>query len=259
MFELHGIAQDTPVNYALWRNAVHPDDFERTENMLLAAKNGNGVYDTEFRVIWPDASIHYIRATAQLKRNDAGVVTNVIGANWDVTQIHHLTSDLAQRNESMRVTMNAIADAVITTDQSGMITWLNPVAEKLTGWLSHEAISRKIEQIFITLHELQETQLNNPVKQCLQTLAVQTLINENGIMVSRDGQKIGIEYSVSPIIKDVDQLLGTGLVFRDVTERSKILKEINYKATHDQLTGLINRSEFESRLTRLLKKSQQDN
>ena len=166
-------------------------------------------------------------------------------------------STLANQHELLHVTMQSIGDAVITTDTAGKVTWLNPVAERLTGWTVKEALGQALTQVFHIIHEDSRTPSNNPVTECLQQNQTVRLAKLT-LLVSRDGNEYGIEDSAAPIRNAQGEILGAVLVFHDVTVPRRMASEMTYRATHDALTGLINRTEFETRLQRVLHKSHED-
>lgn len=257
MYILYGIDPfSVPSSYDLWRNAIHHDDREKAEHALKVALDGGDDFDIEFRIVQPDNTVKYIHGTAEIYYNEQGVLESAIGANIDVTERRHLTNKLAEQYESMRVTLNSIADAVITTDLSGNVTWLNPVAERMTGWLNEEAESKSIKQIFNILHQETRKPVTNPVLDCIENKTVSGLVKKS-VLISKDGTEYGIEDSVAPIRDKNNQMTGTVLVFHDVTQQRLITEEITYKASHDQLTGLINRSEFEVKLAKILENSRE--
>ncbi|MFM9768144.1 PAS domain-containing protein, partial [Streptomyces scabiei] len=84
-------------------------------------------------------------------------------AMQDVTERHRLSVELAEQHELLRVTLQSIGDAVITTDTEGNITWLNPVAERMTGWLASEAMGRPLDQVFHIVDNTTKTPAENPI------------------------------------------------------------------------------------------------
>ena len=254
MYRLFGLPEsDGNEPYTQWVNHLHPEDRMAAEQKLMAAISGNGDFNTEFRIIWNDGSVHYIRATAIVTRNSEGVATQLDGVNWDVTPLRKLSERLAQKNELLQVTLNSIGDAVITTDAADMVTWLNPVAERMTGWSNNEAMELPLQQVFHTLNDKSRVPVGDPVSLCLSQNKISGRPN-HALLISRDGTEYGIEESAAPIRNDHGQVLGMVLVFRDVTEQRRLSGEMAYRATHDALTGLFNRVEFESRLRQTLVK-----
>lgn len=254
MFALFGLdCNSTEVNYDLWTCALHPDDRKNTENLLVeAVKNkGTKVLDTEFRIVWPDGTIHNIRATAQITRDKSGQAQRFLGVNWDVTPLNNLRSEMTEKHDLLQVTLQSIGDAVITTDKNGHVTWLNPTAEQMTGWLSPDALDRPVRDVFKIISERSRRIRNCRVQSCLETEQVINSDNKS-ILSARDGKEYGIEESAAPIFSNSGDLLGSVLIFRDVTEQRRLSKEMNYRATHDSLTGLVNRIEFETRLQKSL-------
>jgi diguanylate cyclase (GGDEF)-like protein/PAS domain S-box-containing protein len=257
MYKIYGTSpQESEQAYSLWAKHLHPEDKAITEAKLNDAIAGNSQFDTEFRVIWNDGSIHYMCASARVTLNDEGQAVKLIGVNWDITHRRELADELAQQHELMQVTLQSIGDAVITTDAKGITQWLNPVAEKLTAWSLQEAIGTPISSVFNTIIEDTRIPTKNPVIRCLEQgkLVDST---EQQVLVSRKGDEYAIEDSASPILSKDGDLLGVVLVFRDVSEQRRLNKEMNYKATHDGLTGLINRVEFEARFRHLLGKARE--
>lgn len=143
--------------------------------------------------------------------------------------------------------MDSIGDAVITTDIKGNVKYLNPIAQALTGWNAIEAKGQPFHKIFNIVNEVTRARCENPVKLCLTENRIVALASST-ILISRDGTEYGIEDSASPIRGIDGKTEGVVLVFHDVTMQRRMANEISYRATHDALTGLVNRSEFESRL-----------
>ena len=255
IYRLYGLRpqQDAPP-YELWRQCVHPEDRQRTEAALQQALDGRNIFDTEFRIVWNDGSIHHIRSTGRVTYDESGHPLRMVGANWDVTEARHLTADLAEQHELLQVTLRSIGDAVITTDDRGNVTWLNPVAERMTGWLAIEAIGKPLAHVFNIVNEETRKTTENPVLVCLEQGKTVGLANHT-ILISRNGDEYGIEDSAAPIRNKNGDLLGVVLVFHDVTEQRRLSGEMSYRATHDALTGLFNRAEFENRLRRILQKA----
>jgi|HubBroStandDraft_1064217.scaffolds.fasta_scaffold00118_37 diguanylate cyclase (GGDEF)-like protein/PAS domain S-box-containing protein len=258
MYRLYGRQPDSEsAGFALWRRHVHPDDLPRVERDIRAGLKGSKPFDTEFRVSWDDGSVHYLRGAARVTRNAAGRAVRMVGVNWDISEPRRLAAELARQHELLRVTLQSIGDAVITTDAEGRIVWLNPVAERMTGWGTAEAAGRPVTQVFQIINEDTREPTQSPVAMCLAQGQVVGLANHT-VLIARDGGEFGIEDSAAPIRNDRGEMLGVVLVFHDVTEQRRLSGEMTYRASHDALTGLVNRAEFEIRLRRLLHRSHAD-
>ena len=153
--------------------------------------------------------------------------------------------------ELAQVTIESIGDGVITTDRAGRIVYLNPVAEQLTGWSVDSARDLPLEKVFHIVNEVTRETAPNPVARALAEGRVQGLANHT-VLISKDGRECAIQDSVAPIRGASGEMLGAVMVFSDVTEARKLEREISHQATHDSLTNLVNRQEFERRLRRVL-------
>jgi diguanylate cyclase (GGDEF)-like protein/PAS domain S-box-containing protein len=245
---------------------AHPDELPLTRKLLREHFKGNSdAYVTEVRLrhreghwIWVEDRGRLITRTAN------GRPEWVFGIQIDITErkrrdevVLRLSAELADQHELMRVTLESIGDAVITTDASGLINWLNPVAERMTGWLSSEALGRPLLQVFQIVNEETREPAPDPVAACMAEGRIVGLAHQT-ILVSRDNTEYGIQDSAAPILNAKGEMLGVVLVFHDVSEQRRLSGEMTYRATHDALTGLVNRAEFETRMLRTLRHSQEN-
>jgi len=159
--------------------------------------------------------------------------------------------------ERAHITLISIGDAVLTVDDKGLIEFMNPVAERLTGWRQEEAKGHALTEVFHLIDEITRQPLPDPFDLC-QAQHDRTLILSSGILLRRDNQELIVESSISSLKSAKDQMLGAVIVFHDETEARKLAQEITYQASHDVLTGLVNRREFEQRLERLLSTAQEN-
>jgi PAS domain S-box-containing protein len=225
MHRLHGIEQvEGHPDVLRWREQLHPDDKDRVVKAMYDAIDGTAPYDTEFRVVWPDGSVHNLRATAQVTRDESGRALRMVGANWDVSEARKLTVELAQQHELLHVTFQSIGDGVITTDAKCHVAWLNPVAEQMTGWPLAEAIGKPLTEIFNILNYETRLPVANPVVACLATGEAGKLAPDT-ILISREGTRYGIDDSAAPIRGVEGEILGAVLVFHDVTEQRRLFFE----------------------------------
>lgn len=158
---------------------------------------------------------------------------------------------LFAQQERAQVTLNSIGDAVLTTNLAGKITYLNPVAETMTGWTLQEALGLPLEDVFSVIDGDSREAHPNPVRRALAANKTVKLTG-NSLLVRRDGIEIPIEDSVSPIHDRHKAVSGAVMVFHDVSDARAMAKKILHMAQHDQLTGLANRSLLTERLNRAL-------
>jgi diguanylate cyclase (GGDEF)-like protein/PAS domain S-box-containing protein len=257
MYRLFGLDEATETRdlFTLWVDLLHPEDRPLLEQATRDALAGRPVRDIEYRVLWPDGSIHYLRTNGSPSPIEGDHARRVFGTTWDITESRHLSAALQQQHELLRVTLRSIGDAVITADADGSVTWLNPVAERMTGWPIEEAVGLHCTEVFRILNEQTRQDAENPMTSCLATGAI-VLLASDTVLIARDGTEYGIEDSAAPILSSDGEMLGVVLVFHDVTEQRRLSHEISHQATHDPLTGLANRTAFELRLRELLTRSQ---
>ncbi|WP_372694822.1 EAL domain-containing protein [Immundisolibacter sp.] len=172
----------------------------------------------------------------------------------DITDRKHAEQALAQAEELARVTLQSIADGVITTDPQGRVTALNPIAERLTGWSYAEALGQPVDRVFRVVHESTRTPLANPLQRSTGSEQPFDLADPT-VLLNRNGAESLIEDSAAPISMPDGTLAGAVIVFRDVTDTRRLAAEISHQARHDPLTGLPNRREFERRLEELLEQT----
>ncbi|HEY1873464.1 MAG TPA: EAL domain-containing protein [Steroidobacteraceae bacterium] len=151
-------------------------------------------------------------------------------------------------SEPEALALNSLAEAIIATDRDGRITYMNPAAEQLTGTAADTAAGKLLEEIVSLVDETDRRVLSDPVHQALTSGAAVNL-SRRALMLSRgNGSERSIELSASPIRNSARELTGAVVMLHDVTEMRGLTRQMSYQATHDALTGLVNRREFERRL-----------
>ena len=152
----------------------------------------------------------------------------IIGASKIVREITaqvRAREQIAEQRERLRVTLNSIGDGVLTTDAAGHVSYLNPVAEQLTGWPAEEAVGRPLDEVFRIVNELTRAQVENPVARALRAGLAVGLANHT-LLITRQGTEIPIDDSAAPIRGHDGVILGAVLVFRDAGERRRIEREL---------------------------------
>jgi PAS domain S-box-containing protein len=143
----------------------------------------------------------------------------VLETNRNVTERERAQQALRDQREVLRVTLSSIGDAVITTNSSGVITFLNPIAQSLTGW-GDEAVGREIQEVFNIQNELTRQEVRNPALSAIREGIIVGLANHT-LLVQKDGSEIPIDDSGAPIKDAEGNTIGAVLIFRDVTERRR--------------------------------------
>ncbi|MDH5655594.1 MAG: EAL domain-containing protein [Spirochaetia bacterium] len=162
-----------------------------------------------------------------------------------------LLRDLYHEKEQALVTLKSIGDAVITTNTEGTIQFINPIAEKLTGYSKEEAVNRSLSDIFTIKNEINGETLESPLEKCLREGKIIALSNHT-VLRQKNGNEIPIEDSAAPIKNNTGEIIGAVLVFHDVLDARKLKNQLEWQASHDPLTELYNRREFEKRLSDII-------
>ncbi len=213
-------------------------------------------WDLELTLTRTTGEMIWVRAVGAVEFENNQAV-RLVGAFQDVTEARRLRNELSEQHELHRITLQFIADAVITTNAQGRVVWLNPVAERMTGWSTESARGRLLNEVFHIVNEGNREPAPEPLS-VRREKGNAAHPAQHRVLISRQGEEFGIEHTASPIRNDREEALGFVLVFHDVTEQRRLSGEMNYRATHDALTGLVNRSEFETRLRHLLQKAREN-
>jgi diguanylate cyclase (GGDEF)-like protein/PAS domain S-box-containing protein len=192
--------------------------------------------------------------TASKPEIEDGVTRRVFGAIQDITARKEVERRLASQNALLRTTLDSIGDAVITTDPQGQVEWLNPVASALTGWTLSEARGRAVGEIFCVVYEDGRHPTDSPIQRARKDHV--GVAPEHLLLIDRQGRERSIIDSAAPIRDNQGVVSGYVMVFHDVSEQRRLAREVSHRASHDALTGLVNRAEFELRLRRAFSRAQ---
>jgi PAS domain S-box-containing protein len=133
-------------------------------------------------------------------------------------------ADIVDAEGRLSVMLASIGDAVIATDEQGRITRLNPVAEALTGWTEADAVGKRLEEIFVIIHEHTRRPAESPIGRVLRERITVGLAN-HAVLLAKDGREIPVDDSAAPIKTTEGQMTGAVMVFRDVSERRRVERE----------------------------------
>ena len=158
--------------------------------------------------------------------------------------VYLLTTRLECTHENLDRILKSVGDGIIVVDLEKRVTMLNKVAEDLTGWTYADARGKAFNEIFELAHENPEYYVLNPVDEVIKTDQPYELTN-HAVITSRNGAKVHIEDSATPVKDSEGNTTGVVLIFRDVSERKAQNAKIEYLSFHDQLTGLHNRRYYE--------------
>lgn len=230
--------------------AIYHDPQER--DLIIAALDREGeVRNAECQLRRVDGTVLTVIQSARAVRDEQGAVIGYEGTIWDISERKRAETAVFEEKEKAQVTLQSIGDAVITTDAEGRIEYLNPVAEDLTGWDTSEVSGKALHEVFTILNEATREPIEDPVSRSLREGRVVT-DPDHTVLVNRRGQEIAIQDSAAPIRDRAGHIIGVVMVFHDVSKERRLRRALAYQASHDVLTGLINRREFENRLNEAL-------
>jgi diguanylate cyclase (GGDEF)-like protein/PAS domain S-box-containing protein len=233
--------------YALGAEALYWYPSDR-ESFVRRMDSANEARNDEWVMRRKDGTMLVVVDNSRVVRDRQGRVTGYEGTIGDITERKKAETAVFQAKERAQVTLQSIGDAVITTDSEGRIDYMNPVAESLTGWENREAQNQLIEDVLSVVNETTREPTECPITRCLREGQVLGL-SEHTVLVNRGGKEIAIQDSAAPIRDRAGNLIGAVMVFHDVSKERRLHRALHYQASHDALTGLINRREFENRLT----------
>lgn len=242
-----------------WAAAIHPDDRVAAVGEWLEAVKNHQPFLMEVRFLRNNKTIVWTRLNATMfengdPKNPQGYIQIVedISDRKAIEIILRVSEDeLFDQRERAQVTLNSIGDAVLTTNLTGNINYLNRVAEVMTGWPIKEAMGLPLEEVFTVIEADSRQTPPNPVRRALKANKTVKLPT-NCLLVRRDGSEIPIEDSIAPIRDRHSEISGAVIVFHDVSDARAMAKKMMHMAQHDALTGLANRSLLTERLTRAL-------
>ena len=159
-----------------------------------------------------------------------------------------ISEALFEQNERALITLNSIGDAVMSTDPEGRVTYLNVIAEGLTGWLQEQALGHPLEEVFRIVDGTTRETARNPMSLAMQENKT-VVLTPNCVLIRRDGVEAAIEDSAAPIHDRQGQVTGAVMVFHDVSVARAMTLKMSYLAQHDSLTDLPNRVLMNDRLS----------
>ncbi len=236
-------ATGRPLSQVL-REAGHPDVLELESLCRAGAK-------LELRMARPGGQKAYYEVS--ISESQTGKELSYTASLRDITDRKMVEGQLHRERDLAQVTLASIGDGVITTDETGVIQYINPVAARLTGWPAHQAKGQLITAVYKLQDETTHQPLPNPVREVLKRSQLLPR-REHALLLRRDQDSVPVLDTAAPIRSRDGILIGAVLVFHDVTVTLNLARELTHQATHDALTGVPNRREFERRLKELLER-----
>lgn len=237
-----------------WRMAIHPEDRRRVLAEWRDAVRARAPFQSEVRFLRKDKSIVWTRLNAAVMR-DWGLSHGYVQTIEDITErkskefvLRAAEEALFEEKERAQVTLNSIGDAVLCTDLSGNVTYMNLVAETMTGWSNEDASGRPLSEVFKIIDGKTRQAAASPARRAIEENGTVGLAADC-VLIRRDGFESSIKDSAAPIHNRDGRVTGAVIVFHDVSESRAMAMKMAHLAQHDYLTGLPNRALLTERLS----------
>ena len=248
-----------------WLTMIHPDDRETVAEADRAHLDGKTpFFEAEFRMRHRDGHWMWILDRGKaIERDEEGRLVRAIGSLTDITRRKEAEARLtvsaamlADEKERLRVTLQSIGDAVICTDAANRVTFMNPIAEKLTGVAGGEALGKMLGHVYWAVDE----ETGHRIGVTRPAIGGQAPADQNSraVLIRRDDTRCSIRQVVSPIINERNEFCGLVIVFQDFTDARALQRQLAHAAAHDALTGLANRSSFIRAMEELVGQARKD-
>ena len=247
--EMLGYAEgEFPDTFRAWQDSIHPDDLGKALVTWTDCMSGSQEsFTLEYRMRTRDGQWKWIECRGLVSMIAGQAPVRLAGSHTDITGRKAAEQALFEAKEHAEVTLHSIGDAVITVDTGGRITYMNPVAESLTAWPASEAVGKAVAEVIRIVDEEAGQGMEDLVMQCLQQSCA-VAHHDRILLVNRMDARHAIQQTAAPIRSRQGEVTGVVTVLRDVSTERTLKKELYWQATHDQLTGLHNRPEFEQKL-----------
>lgn len=231
-----------------WLARIHPDDRPQIMANVHRQDEGDETLEAlEYRERTRDGRYIWILSRGRpVEWDEHGNATRTLGTDTDITHLKTIEHELAAEKERLRITLAAMADGMIATDEKGCVTYMNPAAERFIGYSDAEARGIRVDAIFPLRHAGSDLVAECPARLCLEQGRVVEAEDEL-VLVGHDGVQRDIRCSASPLLSG-GRVQGAVLVFQDVTQSRALQRQLAHSASHDDLTGLPNRAAFDRAL-----------
>jgi len=229
---------------------IHSEDpSPRRGDFPVNMDAGQAPWRCEVRLRTADGSFRWVAVRLRPVTDRQGVFDGALGTLSDISDRKELEASLLREKERAQTTLESIKEGVVVSDGDGRVHLVNPEAERLLGWSAAEAVGRPLDEVFRVIDE-RGRQPGQGASGCGPEPCPGTCEGTNAWLERADGTQMAVEWSAAPVVGQEEVNLGCVLVFRDVTGQRTLQKQLAYQATHDPLTGLLNRSALQEAVTR---------
>lgn len=256
LYELLGYAEgDIDPSFGTLTRLMHPDDRARLDHEIARAVHDNTVYDNEYRLRLRSGEYRWFRSRAVMLRDAAGRPQRMTGSLEDIHERRLAQLALQEEKEKAEVTLASLHEGVITVDAGGCVEYMNGAAERLLGCELGALIGSVLDQA-VPVFDDDGERVN--LRELFASAASAGRKTIEAFLTPRPGRRTVVEISVAPLRANDHGRHGDIIVLRDVTAARRMARRLAHQATHDPLTNLVNRREFERRLERILNSARSD-
>ncbi len=241
-----------------WSSAIHPEDRQQVLREWREATPGHASFHAEVRFLRTDGSIVWVRLNVAAMPDTTAsyshvqTVENITARKTIEFQLKMSEDALFEEKERAEVTLNSIGDAVLSTDLQCNVSYMNMVAEAMTGWGYKEALGRPLTEVFRIIDGVTRQTADSPAQRAIYENRTVGLTSDC-LLVRRDGLESPIEDSTAPIHGRDGRAVGAVIVFHDVSASRSMAQKMFHLAQHDFLTGLPNRVLLAERLSQAIR------
>jgi PAS domain S-box-containing protein len=234
---IFGVGDNADVTFDTWRNALHPEDRDRTVNALMAAIEQRHLwasapeYNVDYRVVWPDGTVRWVVDRGRASYDETGRPISMAGVNVDVTERKRVEEALRESEERFRLLVDGVKDhAVFMLDPDGRVVSWNRGAQSIKGYTTPEIIGRHISCFYVP----EDVEQGKP-ERLLKAAAEHGQVEDEGWRVRKDSSLFWAEVAVSALWDDSGHLRGFGNITRDITVRKRVEERIAHLASFPEL------------------------
>jgi diguanylate cyclase (GGDEF)-like protein/PAS domain S-box-containing protein len=243
LYRIFGLPpEEQNANFDMFQRLLHPDDRQRVLELVERARTAGTGFACEHRLVRPDGIVRVLQARAEVHADAAGRPATMVGTAQDVTD-RTRAQEAAQR---LAAIVQSSSDAIYSVAADMTVTTWNAAAERLLGRPAAEMLGHPIASVWPPEH----LELNRSMFE--RAFTGEVITDVETMQLHRDGSRVAVTVSWSPIKDDSGAITGVSVIARDITQRRQLEEQLVRQALHDPLTGLANRVLFADRLEHAL-------
>ena len=238
---------EVPGLFGAWRQQIHPEDLGSLNKALEDHLRSNEVFQCECRVAHADGSFRWLFVRGKAVRDGNDEAARMVGSIAEISKQKRTQHQLDGEREKAQVTLQSIADAVLTIDRGMRVTYLNPAAGRILGLSADHIQGRMVNSVFDFVNESDAAALRHGVAKVFQQDSLSLDLGQAELIL-KSGERRIVEHNIAPLRSGDNRTIGAVIAMHDVTDRFQLLQKLAHQAVHDPLTQLVNRTGFERQL-----------